>query len=75
VYNGVAIEKLGTPVVVLANTGFVNDAHSAASGKGLPGVRIIPEPVLCESNIAADIESGIASVMDDHYRPDPAAFG
>jgi hypothetical protein len=65
VYNGVAIEKLGTPVVVLVNTGFVNDAHSAASGKGLPGVRIVPEPVLCESNIAEDIESGIASVTDD----------
>ncbi len=64
-YNGVAIEKLGTPVVVLVNTGFVNDAHSAASGKGLPGVRIVPELVLCESNITSDIESGITSVMDD----------
>ncbi len=60
-----AIEKLGTPVVVLVNTGFVNDAHSAASGKGLPSVRIVPEPVLCESNIAEDIASGISSVMDD----------
>jgi hypothetical protein len=65
VYNGVAIEKYGIPVVVLVNTGFLNDAHSAASGKGVPGVRIVPEPVLCESNIKEDIESGIAAVMDD----------
>lgn len=64
-YNGVAIEKLGTPVVVLVNTGFVNDARSAASGKGLPGIRVVPEQVLCESNVAEDIETGIAAVMDD----------
>ncbi len=64
-YNGVAIEDFGTPVVVLVNTGFVNDARSAASGKGMPGVRIVAEPVLCESNDAADIEAGIASVMEE----------
>jgi hypothetical protein len=61
----VAIEDFGTPAVVLVNNGFVNDAHSAASGKGMPGVRIIAEPVLCESNVATDIEGGITVVMDD----------
>jgi len=65
VYNTVAIEDIGTPAVVLVNNGFVNDARSAASGKGMPGVRVIPEPVLCESNDAADIETGIAAVMED----------
>jgi hypothetical protein len=65
VYNVVAIEDVGTPAVVLVNRGFVNDARSACSGKGLPGVRVIPESVACESNVAADIESGVATAMED----------
>jgi hypothetical protein len=64
VYNVVAVEDFGTPAVVLVNHGFVNDARSAASGKGLPGLRVVPESVACEANIAANIESGVAAVMD-----------
>ncbi|OGO40100.1 MAG: hypothetical protein A2147_05335, partial [Chloroflexi bacterium RBG_16_57_8] len=64
-YNVVAIEDFGTPAVVLVNRGFVNDARSAASGKGLPGVRVVPESVACESNVAKDLESGVSAVMDD----------
>ena len=63
-YNVVAIEDFGTPTVVLVNKGFVNDARSACSGKGLPGVRVIPETVACEANVAANIESGVDAVMD-----------
>ncbi len=33
-----AIEDFGKPVVLLANKGFVTDAHSAAPGKGMPGI-------------------------------------
>ena len=60
-----AIEDFGTPAVVLVNSGFVNDARSAASGKGLPGVRVIPETVMCESTVAENIEMGVSAVMDE----------
>jgi hypothetical protein len=51
--------------VLLANRGFVNDAHSAASGKGMPGVRVIGTTIACESTVAADIESGIEGALND----------
>jgi hypothetical protein len=65
VYNGIAIEDFGKPVVLLANHGFVTDAHSAASGKGMPGIRVIGESIACESTVADDIEAGVAAVMKD----------
>jgi hypothetical protein len=49
--------------VILANPGFVKDAHSAASSKGMPGVRVLPLNVPCESTVAADIEAGTAGAM------------
>jgi len=64
VYNVIAIEDFGTPVVALANRGFINDARSAASSKGIPGIRVIPENVACEATVAADIEKGVGEVMD-----------
>jgi hypothetical protein len=50
--------------VLLANNGFVNDAHSAASGKGMPGVRVIGTPIACESTVAEDIRAGIDGALD-----------
>jgi hypothetical protein len=49
--------------VLLANPGFVHDAHSAASSKGVPGIRILPLNVACESTVAEDIEAGTAEAM------------
>jgi len=51
--------------VLLANYGFVNDAHSAASGKRMPGVRVIGTTIACESTVESDIESGIDGALDD----------
>jgi len=51
--------------VLLANEGFVNDAHSAASGKGMPGVRVLGTTIACESTVTEDIESGIDAAFDD----------
>jgi hypothetical protein len=51
--------------VLLANKGFVTDAHSAASSKGMPGIRVIGESVACESTVKSEIEEGIAAVMKD----------
>jgi hypothetical protein len=58
-----SIEELGTPVVLLANPGFVRDAQSAASNKGMPVIRILPLNVACESTVSEDIEAGTAEAM------------
>jgi hypothetical protein len=51
--------------VLLANNGFVTDAHSAASSKGMPGIRVVGESVACESTVKSEIEEGIAAAMKD----------
>jgi hypothetical protein len=51
--------------VLLVNHGFAPDARSAASSRGMPSLRILPENVTPESTVAANIEKGIAEVMDD----------
>ena len=63
-YNGIAVEDLGKPVIVLVNKGFVKDARSAASSRSMPHLRIQPENVACEATVMTDIESGIAGAMD-----------
>lgn len=64
-YNAVAIEDLSKPTVSLTNHGFAMDAGSAASGKGMPGIRIVPETIPCECTVEKDIEAGVAAVVDD----------
>lgn len=64
-YNVIAIEDFGTPVAVLVNRGFLNDAYSAASGKGMPNIRPVAESVDCEATVLPEIESNINAVMDD----------
>ena len=51
--------------MLLANHGFTNDALSAASNKGMPGIRIIGESVACESTVISEIEEGVAAAMKD----------
>ena len=51
--------------MLLANNGFVADAQSAASSKGMPGIRIVGESVACESTVKSEIEEGIAAAMKD----------
>ena len=51
--------------MLLANNGFTNDAHSAASSKGMPGVRVVGESVACESTVISEIEEGVAAAMKD----------
>jgi hypothetical protein len=48
---------------VLANEGFVTDGRSAASNKGMPGVRIVPESVPCECSIKDEADAGIDAAM------------
>jgi hypothetical protein len=50
--------------VLLANQGFVTDARSAASSRGMPGIRIIGTSVPCETNVRSEIEAGVAGSME-----------
>ena len=59
------MEEFAKPVVLLANNGFVADAHSAASSRGLPGLRVVGTTVACESTDETDIETGISGALDD----------
>ncbi|MBN1188296.1 MAG: hypothetical protein JXA46_00950 [Dehalococcoidales bacterium] len=51
--------------MALVYRGFINDARSAASGKGMPGIRVIPESVPSECTVMEDVETGISEVMND----------
>lgn len=64
-YNAIAIEDYGKPTVVLAARGFINDAESAASSRGIPGIRNVETSILNESTVMEDIEAGINASMDD----------
>jgi hypothetical protein len=64
-YDTVFTERLGKPAVVLVNEGFGFDARSAASGKGMPGVRVVPETVPCECTVPDRIASGVRNAIDD----------
>jgi len=58
-----SIEELGTPVVLLVNPGFLKDAQSASSNKGMPVLRSLPLNVECESTVPEDIDAGTAEAM------------
>ena len=64
-YDAIFTEQLETPAVVLVNEGFGFDARSAASGKGMPGVRVVPETVPCECTVPERITNGVRAAMDD----------
>jgi hypothetical protein len=65
VYDAVSMEDQQKPVVMLANYGFANDAESASRSKGMPGIRVIPTKVPCESTVKADIEAGVDEALND----------
>ena len=50
--------------MLLANKGFVTDARSAASSKGMPGIRILGTSVPSETNEKSEIETGVAAAME-----------
>jgi hypothetical protein len=64
-YDTVFTERLRKPAAVLVNEGFGFDARSAASGKGMPGVRVVPETIPCECTMPERIAGGVRAAMDD----------
>ena len=60
-----SIESRKKPAVALVNKGFFHDAMSAASGKGMPGIRIIAESIPSECVVEAQIEAGIDAELDN----------
>jgi hypothetical protein len=65
-YDAILLEEeLGKPTAVIVNKGFVSDAKTAASGKGMPSVRVIASPVLANCTVEEDIEAGINTIIND----------
>ena len=63
-YDAIFIEDRKKPTVTLANENFLNDAMSAASSKGMPVVRLVPEPIVSESTDVEFIEKAVTAAMD-----------
>jgi hypothetical protein len=65
VYDSIFIENKNRPTITFTFEYFVNDALSAASSKGMPAIRIVPETIVSESTVIEDIEAAINAVADD----------
>ena len=64
-YDAIYIEKFGKPTVTYVFEHVVNDAMSAASGKGMPLVRIVPEKIVSEATVMEEIEPAIKAVFNN----------
>jgi hypothetical protein len=65
VYETASVEERNKPAVGLIYKDFANDARSAASGRGVPVVRLVPESIPSEWTNLQDIEAEIGSKIDD----------
>jgi hypothetical protein len=65
VYDSIVIEGKNKPTATFVFEHFVNDALSAASSKGMPVVRVVPETIVSESTVREDIEAAVTAVADD----------
>jgi hypothetical protein len=58
VYDAIFVEQHNKPTVTFVFEYFVNDAASAASSKGMPGLRVVLEPIVSECTDMEEIENG-----------------
>jgi hypothetical protein len=65
VYDTIFVEEQRRPAALLIYKYFLDDARSAASSRGLPGVRMVPEAIVSECSVPEEIEAGTDAVMDD----------
>ncbi len=64
-YDAIYIEGKGKPTATYVFEHFANDAASAASSRGMPVIRIVPETIVSESTVAATIDASIKTVFDN----------
>lgn len=64
-YDTISVESENKPAVALCCKGFTNDARSAASGRGMPGIRIVTAPITPGSNIQSEIVTGMNTVINE----------
>jgi hypothetical protein len=65
VYDAIYIEGKGKPTATYVFEHFHNDAMSAASSKGMPVIRVVPETIVSESTVVEDIEAAIKAVFNN----------
>jgi hypothetical protein len=65
VYDAIYIEGKGKPTATYVFEHFVNDAMSAASSKGMPVVRVVPEAIVSECTVVETIDAAIKAVFDN----------
>jgi len=65
VYDAIFIEEHDTPTVTFAFEYFLNDSMSAASSRGMPVVRVVPEAIVSECTVVETIDNAITAVFDD----------
>lgn len=67
-HDAISVEDLHRPAAVLVNEGFVTDGRSAASNKGMPGVRLVSESVPCECSLREEAEAGVEPALAEIVR-------
>ncbi|MGD1118847.1 MAG: hypothetical protein ABR886_05105 [Dehalococcoidales bacterium] len=63
-YDAIYVEGKGKPTVTFIFEHFYNDAMSAASSKGMPVVRVVPETIVSECTVLPEIEKAVGAVFD-----------
>ena len=63
-YDAIYIEGKGKPTITFIFEHFYNDAMSAASSKGMPVIRVVPETIVSECTVLPEIEKAIGLVFD-----------
>jgi hypothetical protein len=65
VYDAIYVEGKGKPTATYVFEHFYNDAMSAASSKGMPVIRVVPETIVSECTVVPEIEKAIGAVFDN----------
>jgi len=65
VYDTITFEGLNKPSVALCNEGFGTMAKATASQESMPGLRVVPETVPCETASVEQVEAGVSAAIDD----------
>ncbi|OGO32519.1 MAG: hypothetical protein A2Z29_06925 [Chloroflexi bacterium RBG_16_56_11] len=63
-YDVISAEVKNVPAVGIISDGFLEDARSAASSRGMPGVRYVPATVPPESTLKDVIEKGTLAAVE-----------